>query len=164
MKTSRLTTTFALTLGLLLAVCIPQFSAAGQGENKGEAKKLEGTWVVDVTLRNCQTGDAIRSFQGLTTFVRGGQMLETANASSPALRSPGHGTWRGSHGQRYTSAFMFFRFNPDGTYAGTQKVTGNAEIGENPDEFNGTSTIEIFNPAGGLVATACVTQKGRRFE
>ena len=164
MKTSRPMTTFALTLALLLAVCIPQLCAAGQGENKEEAKGLEGTWLADVTLRNCQTGDAIRSFQGLVTFVRGGEMLETANASSPALRTPGHGSWRGNPGQGYTSVFMFFRFNPDGTYAGTQKVTGKAEIGEDPDEFTGTSTIEIFNPAGVLVATACVTQTARRFE
>ena len=164
MKTNRLRTTFALALALLLAACIPQLSAAGQGENAEEAKKLEGTWLVDVTLRNCQTGDVIRNLQGLTTFVRGGEMLESANASSPALRTTGHGSWRGNDGQGYTYAFVFFRFNPDGTYAGTQKVTGNAEIGEDPNEFTGTSSVEIFTPAGVLIATACVTGTGRRFE
>ena len=164
MKTSKLKTTFVLTLTLLFAVCISQSFAAGQQINKGEAKGLEGTWLADVTLRNCQTGDAIRSFQGLVTFVRGGQMLETANASSSALCSPGHGTWSGNYGQGYTSVFMFFRFNPDGTYAGTQKVIGQAQIGSDPDEFTGTSTIEIYNPLGTLVATACVSQTGRRLQ
>ncbi len=33
----------------------------------GNAGKLEGTWDVQVTIRNCQTGDAIRTFASLTT-------------------------------------------------------------------------------------------------
>jgi hypothetical protein len=160
MNTSRLKKTFALMVTLLLTVWISELGAAqSEGGNT-----LEGTWQPQVTVRNCQTGAVIFTFQGLTTFLRGGEMLETANATSPALRSPGHGFWRGNNGQGYTFAFMFFRFNPDGTYAGIQKVRGTIKLGNNPDESTGTAFIEIFNPAGALIATACVATTARRFE
>jgi hypothetical protein len=161
MNTSTLKKTFALMMTLLLTIWISELGAAAQ-DKRGD--KIEGTWQVQVTARNCQTGAVLFTVQGLTTLLRGGEALETANLTSPALRSPGHGFWRGNRRQDYTFAFMFFRFNPDGTYAGIQKVRGTIKFGNTLDETTGTSFIEVFNPAGALVASACGEQTGRRFQ
>src|SRR3982751_2476812 len=85
--------------GVLLAAVAPVAARAGTGAENGrdglrpEARKLEGTWYTDVTVRDCQTGITLRTFPALNTFVEGGMLIDTTTAVSPALRSPGHGTW-----------------------------------------------------------------------
>src|SRR5687767_9092957 len=46
---------------------------------------LEGVWRTTITLRNCQTGVALRTVQGIAAYHEGGTMSETSNALGPAL-------------------------------------------------------------------------------
>lgn len=89
-------------------------------------------------------------------------MLETSNGSP--FRSPGHGVWQHTGGRDYTATFIFFRFNPDGTYAGSQKVTRNIEVGEDGNEFTATASVEILDVNDNVIATGCATETARRFE
>jgi hypothetical protein len=98
----------------------------------------------------------------MNTYVGGGSMLETGG-SSP-FRSPGHGIWQHVGGRNFTATFIFFRFNPDGTYAGTQKVTRHFEVGGNGDEFTATASVEILDANDNLIASGCATETARRFE
>lgn len=168
MKTMFLRVISGATLAVIFSLTVAQLHVAGQpGEAivrsvPAQGKKLEGTWRVEVTLRNCQTGTPIRTIQALNTYVSGGSMLETGNSST--LRSPGHGVWHHTGGRDYTATFMFFRFNPDGTPAGSQKVTRNIEVGEDGDTFTATASVEILDINGNVIATGCATETAQRFE
>ncbi len=168
MKTMFLRVFSGAALAVIFSLTVTQIPVSGQpGESilrsvPAQGKKLEGTWRVEVTLRNCQTGAPIRTIQALNTYLSGGSMLETGN-SSP-FRSPGHGVWQHTGGRDFTATFIFFRFNPDGTYAGSQKVTRNIEVGEDGNEFTATSSVEILDVNDNLIATGCATETARRFE
>lgn len=127
-------------------------------------RTLEGSWNNQVTIRNCQTGQAIRAFAGLLTFHQGGTLSETAAGSSPALRSPGHGTWRRTGWRRYEGKFTLLRFNPDGTFAGTQKTTQNIELDQSGNGFNDTATLQIFDANGNQIVAGCATAVATRLE
>lgn len=137
-------------------------------EQIGNERDLEGAWNFQVTLRNCQTGAALRPpFPAMNTFMRGGTMQEFGIGSG-LLRSPGHGIWTYNSGS-YTNTLQFFRFNADGTYAGTQKVRREIELSRfgNPlfgSNLTATSTVEIFNPNGVLIATGCATETATRLQ
>jgi hypothetical protein len=64
----------------------------------------------------------------------------------------------------FTNTVVAFRFNADGTYAGTQKVTREIELGGSGDEFTSTNSLEIVDAAGGVIATACSTETGNRLQ
>ena len=128
------------------------------------ARTLEGSWSVQVTLQNCQTGEAIRTFLAMNTFMQGGTMQEFSVGAAPLPRGPGHGVWRHNSGTNYTFVFQFFRFNADGTYAGFTKAKRQVKLEFNGNYYTATSTIEVFAPNGIRVATACASEKATRFE
>ena len=135
-----------------------------QEKSEGQGRKLEGTWRVQVTIRVCQTGVAIRTFPSLVTFAQGGTMTETTSAASPALRGPGHGVWEHRGGRTYTSVMEAFTFNPAGIWTGTQRVTQTVELEHGSDEFNANASSEIFDANGVLLMTGCSTAVGTRLE
>jgi hypothetical protein len=147
-------------LAMIFVLVASQSPASGQGK----ARRIEGTWQVEVTQRNCQTGAAIRTFPGLNTYLPGGALIVTGASSSPALISTGHGVWEHNGGRNFTGTLVFFRFLPDGTYAGTTKVTRNVELDGTGDEFASTESIELADPNGNVIGTGCATQIGRRLE
>lgn len=140
-----------------------QGSESGKQSNS-QARKLEGTWRVQVTLRNCQTGAALRTFPALLTFARGGTLTETTTAFSSAMRSPGHGFWNHTRGRSFTAASDAFLFNPAGLWTGTQRITQSIEIGNDPDQLESTASVEIFDTFGSLTATGCATAVASRME
>src|SRR5262245_33602793 len=72
--------------------------------------RLEGTWRVQVTIRDCNSGASLRTFPAVLTFAQGGTLTETTTGFPPAVRSPGHGFWRHTTDQSYlavSEAFLF---------------------------------------------------------
>ena len=85
--------------------------------------------------------------------------------SSPALRSPGNGVWRRRHGwQLYSFAFTFYRYNSSGIFIGSQRITGDLELGAGGDTFATRSVIEILDVNDVVVGSGCATAAGTRFE
>ncbi len=125
---------------------------------------IEGVWQTTVTQRNCQNGDVIRTSKGLSVYHKGGTMSETSAALPPALRSAGYGVWERGRRSTYTSSFIFLRFNPDGSYGGTQKITSNIELGWTGNTYATTTSIQIFDANDTLVGTGCATATATRFE
>jgi len=158
MKTMLLTAISGVVLAIMFSLTVTQATQSG------EADQLAGTWQVQSTQRNCQTGAAIRTFPALNIFVRGGSMLGTSAGASPALFSNAYGVWQHIGGQNFTNTFTVFRFNPDGTYTGTLKATRAIVLGPDFNEFTTTESIEIFDPSGNLISTGCATQTARRLE
>jgi hypothetical protein len=153
-----LTAISGVVLAIMFSLTVTQ---ATQG---GDAEQLAGAWRTEITLRNCQTGAAIRTFPALNTFVPGGAFLGTSGGASPALFSNSVGVWQHTGGQHFTSTATLFRFNPDGTYAGTQKFTRTIVLGPDANEFTSTNTTEILDPSGTVIGTGCSTEAGRRLE
>lgn len=182
MRKTLLKTISGMALAILLALTLSQVPVTGQdatehqpqeaeetqmqesSERSARARELEGTWRVQVTFRNCQTGDPIITFPSLLSYARGGVMVETTSGISPALRYPGQGVWRHKGGRRYAAAFMFFRFNPDGSFAGTQKITQDIKLSRDGNELEITATFEVLDTSGTVIGTGCVTTTGTRFE
>jgi hypothetical protein len=114
---------------------------------------------------NCQTGEEIpgATFQALNTFLAEGSMLSDP-AQNPALLRTGHGVWAHAGGRRFTNTVVLFRFNPDGSFAGTQTVRRNITVSRNSDEFTALDTATTANPGGTVVDTRCAIGRGKRLQ
>jgi len=134
-------------------------------ERSTRAHKLEGVWDVSVTILDCQTGNPIRTVRAMTMFIRGGTMTELAARSSPSLRTASLGTWGYVGRHQYTAVFRFSRFNPDGSFAATQKVSRVIDLNREGNAFSATSLVEIFDANDNLILpTGCATETGTRLE
>jgi len=162
-------------LGILMLAVFAPISVFAQDSKKAEstregfskgvgARSLEGSWSVLVTVRSCQTGDAVRTFPRMNTFMQGGTMQEFSAAGAPSLRGPGHGVWSSLFERRFSYAVQFFRFNADGSLAGSIRERRNVEVDISGDAYNATGTAEIFDVNGNLISTVCATETAARFE
>ncbi len=128
------------------------------------ARALEGSWTVQTTIRNCQTGQAVATFAKMVTFMQGGTAQEDSVGSAPLSRSSAHGVWRYEGSQDFSYALQFFRFNADGTYGTLTKARWQVQMGNPADTYEASATIQVFNPVGVLIASACATETATRFE
>src|SRR5687768_16214024 len=81
-----------------------------------------------------------------------------------SIISSGQGIWERT-GRRHFRAFcIVFRFNPDGTLAGSLEVTNNTTtLGEHADTFTEPdSRTRILDVDGTVIARACASVTGRR--
>jgi len=175
--------TFLKTIGTMLAVLmlalLAQISASAQDKSgkegslqteenssvqNGNDKKLEGSWNIQVTRRNCQTGEALVTFPTMTTFMSGGTMQDYGVAMAPSGRGPGHGVWRHQSGRSYSAAFQFFLFGADGAYTGRQIIRRQIELSRSGNEYTAVGAVEVLNTGGTVIANICTTETGMRFE
>jgi len=85
--------------------------------------------------------------------------------SSPAQRSPSHGVWQRDSGRRdYWFTFTHYRYDASGAFVGSQKVAADAVLGMNGDTYESVAAVEILDVSNNVVATACATSVGTRFE
>jgi hypothetical protein len=151
---------FALAVMLLLTT---SGLGAQEGNSESQAGQLEGMWRLQITVRDCQTGAAQRTFPALFAFAKGGTLTETSAGVSPALSTPGYGVWRHTDGHSYSAVVEAFVFNPAGAWIQTHRLTRAIELDRDADEFTDTVKLEIFNTSGNLIVTACATSVARRF-
>ena len=85
--------------------------------------------------------------------------------SSPALRSPSHGVWQRDHGWRdYSFTFIHYRYDSSGAFIGSQKVAADAVLASSGDSYESIAAVDILGLSDNVVATACATSVGTRFE
>ena len=163
MKNTLVKSIGATALALLLIGGVQLF---GSGQSNGRHQRsIEGAWRTTITIRNCQTGAPITTFQGLQTFNEGGTVAETATGVPPSMRTPGHGVWSREQGwQEYSFAFMYDLFNADGSLAGSRTVRGAVTLGASGNEFTVVASSETFDANGQLSATGCSTATATRFQ
>jgi hypothetical protein len=136
---------------------------SAQGNSSGGGR-LEGTWDVQVTPRNCQSGEAIRTFASTTTFMSGGTLLDSTSGRPQALKTPGHGVWNHIVGDIYRFSFKSFTFDSAGNFTGWQIVRHEASLDPRAAGFESAGTSEVYNANGNLISTGCSTASGTRFE
>ena len=154
MRTRRFTQLSALACAVLLPLLI--------GSTGADADTLSGTWRVDVTLTDCQSGVPlpIPHSPTLNTFLGNGSLLSALGRSDA---SAGHGRWKRTGRKTFEARLQVFRFAADGTYIGTSEVTRHIQL-VTPDTFTGTATSELFDVDGNLVGSGCATDTATRFE
>lgn len=124
--------------------------------------RLVGVWDVSVTLRDCVSGHAVATFPAMNQYSADGSQLEFGVNMSPAARYPSLGTWRFAGLHKFASQFSFFRFNPDGSYAGTQEVTRTITLSNDANRFTTVASVQIYDVAHHLVKSGCATEDGTR--
>jgi hypothetical protein len=77
---------------------------------------------------------------------------------------PAFGRWKYLGRRRYIAVFRFFRYNPDGSFAGVQRVTRNITLSRDGDHFTGTISFETFDANDTLIGTGCSTETAKRVE
>ena len=135
-------------------------TATGQGTQGGT---LQGTWEMQITLTDC-AGHVIRSFPSLIEFAAGGTVVESNGGTPQALKTPGEGVWRHTTDNSYAFRFKFFTFSPQNVFTGWTIISGETTVDETGDANAGTATIQVYDPNGNLIATACAEVSGTRFE
>src|SRR5215469_10810187 len=80
-----------------------RLTARAHSEGDGSDNGLEGAWRLQVTVRDCQTGQALRAFPALFTFAKGGTLTVTTAGQLPSLSTPGLGIWRHTEGHTYSA-------------------------------------------------------------
>jgi len=153
---------------LMLAVFAQVLVSAQDNDNQllrnGNERSLVGSWNLQVTLRDCQTGMEFVSFPAMNTYNQGGTTQQTAPPEPGFTFLPGHGVWSHQTGRRYSGAFQFFILNPDGTLARRTIVRSAISLGRNGNSYTSTDTAEVLNANGDLMFRACSTTTATRFE
>jgi hypothetical protein len=181
MKNTILKTIGMMTLVMLMLTAFTQISVSAQdiGNNvkddeksqeedaamrRENTRKLEGVWNISVTARNCQTGDPLRTFLAMHTYMRGGTMSDFGTGTPPNLRTPGMGIWSYQSRGHYTTAFQFFRNNADGTLAGKQISRAQLQLSQDGNSYTSVSTAQVLDINGNVIQNNCSTATATRFQ
>jgi hypothetical protein len=154
--------TAVATLGLVLTFASGQLWAQAAGEN-ARARRIEGTWLMQITLVQCDTGAEIpnSTLPGLHTFLSGGAML-----SSPATTglSTGHGVWTHTAGDDFQNTIRLFAYSPGGTLAAIATVTRNIVLSPNGGSLTSYDVSELRDAVGNLLGTRCASATATRLD
>lgn len=151
------------TVLALIAISLVIAQDESKTESKG-GRRFEGTWDVQVTVRDCQTLAIIRTFPAIATFMSGGAMFVSEAGTEPRLKTLGQGVW--SHVERNSYRFRSkaFNFNASGVFTGWMTITNEANLNHSADGFESTGIANVYSPNGISVFTGCSTLTATRFE
>lgn len=125
------------------------------------ADPIEGVWENVITQRDCTSQAALATFRGMQVFHRGGT-LGDAGAAPTLTRTVGFGNWQRSGGD-VTTKFRFFRYNADGSLAGSTIITRTLTPAADGESVTGRSTTQLLDIADNEVGRGCATDAGKRF-
>ncbi len=154
--------TAVVTLGICLIVAGRQLAAQNGGEN-ALGRRIEGTWFLQVTLRQCDTGAEIpnSTLPALHTFLSGGAML--SNPATSGL-STGHGVWTHTGGDTFKNTIRLFAFTPGATLAGIVTVARDIVLSPDGGSLTSNDVSEFRDLAGNLIGSRCAAVTGQRLD
>jgi hypothetical protein len=158
---SALQTTALVSVTAAATLLLMQACGGGARADAAPPDAIEGVWESAVTITDCTSGAVLRSFKGAGVFARGGA-LTADNSLPPATRSTAFGQWRNTGGQAYSAGFRFYRFNSDGSLAGSQRVQRNITLAADANGFTGTLTGQVLDNAGAVLAPVCGSETATR--
>jgi hypothetical protein len=121
--------------------------AAGGGTNGGTSGgDVTGSWLVTV-----DRGPALPVLSSLQSFAEGGVVVETAN--TVGNRGPSHGVWKTLGNRLYATTIVFFRFDADGAFIGSQKINRTLRLSRDGNSFVAVSISQLLDPSGNVIPT-----------
>ena len=174
-------TALALTGALLTT---SSSTVIAQSNESASGSGLVGTWIVEVTLRDCLTAAPLGpAFRSLVTFHRGGTLSESPGTLAFAIgqRSSGQGVWTQQGGRTYLQqmiALILFDTPPNvpglpgfdpsrpvspGFSAGWQTVTHSIELLD-ASHFTSSGANAFYKSDGTVYRSGCSTSVAQRFE
>ena len=156
LKTAALVSITAAATTLLIQAC-----GGGDAIAQALADPVEGVWEVAVTQRDCVSGATLSTFRSAQMFQRGGTFSDTSSHAT-STRGPAYGLWT-QGGSNYTVRFRFFRYNADGSFAGTSVSTMTVALATDGKTFTATRATSVFDPSGNAVASVCTSDAASRF-
>ncbi len=72
------------------------------------------------------------------------------------------GVWKPASAGSYSANMWFYRFNADGTVAGTQKVERTLSLSTDANTLTGALTLQIIDPSGAIVQQGCGSEVSTR--
>jgi hypothetical protein len=150
------------TLGLALTFAGGRLPAQNGGEN-ALGRRIEGTWLLQATLRQCDTGAEIpnSTFPALHTFLSGGAML--SNPATSGL-STGHGVWTHTGGDTFKNTIRLFAFTPSGALMGIATVVRDIVLSPDGGSLTSSDVSEFRDLAGNLIGSRCAAVTGTRLD
>ena len=157
LQSAALVTVAAAATTLLIQAC----GGNAEAQTASDANPIEGVWESSITIKDCTSGAVVRAFKGESLFHRGGSL--TADNSLPVpSRSVAYGNWKQNAGAGYTANFRFLRFNPDGTLAGSQKVSRSLTLSSDLNSLTGTLTGQVIDNADVVLQPICGSETAVR--
>ena len=149
---------------LVLAAVVTMFAAgACVAQNGMGGGRLAGVWDSQVTLRNCETGAAIRTFASIANFNKGGTFLGSTSGLPQSVRTPEHGVWAHISGNLYRFKFKVFNFAGNPTGVGYSILTHDVELDQSGDTYYSYGTVKHYTMEGAQTGQGCSDAVGTRF-
>ncbi len=138
--------------------------ARAQSEGHNSQRGLEGAWRLQLTVRDCNTGQALRAFPAVFTFAKGGTATVITAGQLPSLATTGLGAWRHVQGHNYSAVTDAFVFSPAGVWIQTHRLTRAIEVSNDGTAFTDAVALQIFDSNGDVIVTGCATSVASRLE
>ena len=138
---------FAVVAATLMFILIAGLNGrTGVRAAGGSAPSLEGSWSVVVGP------GSPTEFKALVTYAAGGGLMASAPIVPAGVHaSTAHGTWERTGGHEFTYTFLALLYNSTGHFVGTLKVRETLTLDNSGDQYDGTSSVEFFDPFGNVV-------------
>ena len=151
---------------VLASILFLGFGVTGRAQSDGDNSQsgLEGAWRLQVTVRDCNTGQAIRTFPAVFTFSKGGTATVITAGQLPSLATSGLGVWGHSQDHNYSAVTDAFVFSPAGVWIQTHRLTRAIQVSIDGDSFTDQVALQILDTAGNPIATGCATSVANRLE
>ncbi len=143
----------------LLSVLLLSTAASAQSDGGG---RLGGTWDAFVTIRDCNTGAAIRSFESVGSFNQGGTFSGITSGTPPTARTSERGVWGHVRKNLYRFRFKAYLYNPAAVAIGYQVVTHDLELDDDNLNYTSAGITQIFSMDGVQTGSGCSTGVGSR--
>ena len=133
-------------------------TARAQSEGDNSQRGLEGAWRLQLTVRDCNTGQALRTFPAVFTFAKGGAATVITAGQLPSLATTGLGAWRHAQDHNYSAVTDAFVFSPAGVWIQTHRLTRAIELSIDGDAFTDIVALEIFDTNGNVIVTGVASR------
>jgi hypothetical protein len=159
----------ASTLAVAFLAILTQLALVSEeAEGAGHVRSLVGTWELQVSPVDCETGAPLAPpFLSLQNYAAGGTMMEEGSVVGPPpvfMRSSGQGLWKREGGNSFRAFFKIYRFDASAAPLDRSYVELFLEIGEDPNELVGSGVNTTVALDGTELGTICSTSTGRRLE
>lgn len=139
--------------------------ACGGGDARAaddDGEPVEGAWDSSITVRSCDTGAVTGTFHGMLAIHRGGTATIDTSAPDFSLRGAILGSWSRGDGSDWTVDVSHFRYNADGTLAGTNKIRRTITLAADAESYTATLDVRILATDGTQLAQFCPTETATR--